>query len=477
MTALLPLLWIVTAQPAAVVQGDDFSCPRGQVRNEDTDGECCWPGQAWSMIQDRCVGLADCPEGFTADESGEDCVRGSCPAGQVPMDLMGAHCCWPGQVWEDDACTGEPACLRGWVPQDGGCVREAEAPRLAPEPAALPYAPPAPGDYVRVEAGTARIGSPRREKGRFHNERAFEVTLTRPLLVKVTEVTQREWQGLVGRNPSYFRHCGERCPVERLNWYEALTWLNRLSEREGLTPCYQLDLCRGTLGGGCPGDAPECRGDYACNVRPAGPSCTGYRLPTEAEWEYLARAGTPHATYAGALAVKDTNDAPVLNGIAWYGGNSGATYEGGAPCNAWVGRAVPTATHCGPQPVGQKAPNPWGVRDALGNVMEWTWDAFATYPRKPTVDRMVSVGYDRVVRGGAWQTHALGMRVAVRRRVRPEDRSYTIGLRPVRTAPAAGAVKAAPPDAGLKGPTPPRPPRVTPPQPDAGAAVDAGDDE
>ncbi len=105
--------------------------------------------------------------------------------------------------------------------------------------------------------------------------------------------------------------------------------------------------------------------------------------------------------------------------------------------------------------------------DPALEVLDSPWELNFQWPVSGHVD----------VIGRIMDSGDLNTRDTVRRRVRPEDRSYTIGMRPVRTAPAAGAVKAAPPDAGLKGPTPPRPPRVTPPQPDAGAAVDAGDDE
>ena len=271
----------------------------------------------------------------------------------------------------------------------------------------LPYKPIDSEDYVHIKPGAFTQGSPRREPGRYRNERAFTVALSRHILFKRTEVTQAEWRRLVPHNPSYFKACGDHCPVERVNWYEALEWLNRLSKAEGHDPCYRLTGCTGELGGGCrvPGEGKtSCSGDYVCSsVQFAGLNCTGYRLPTEAEWEYVARAGTTAATYAGPIRLRGPLD--LLSEIAWFNGNSQVAKQGlrcsmHSPAQAQSG---PKAL-CGTRPVGQKKPNAWGVHDILGNVMEWVWDGFGTYPVKSKLNPQRDIGIERVVRGGNWQS-------------------------------------------------------------------------
>lgn len=177
------------------------------------------------------------------------------------------------------------------------------------------------------------------------------------------------------------------CPVENVTWFEALEFANRLSERDGLPKCYELDHCEGELG----------KGLLCNNVRGLVASiyeCRGYRLPTGAEWEYAARAGTRTTVYSGDVAANghleyECYDVPHLSEIAWYCANAGPT------------------TH----PVGKKNPNGWGLHDMIGNAHEWI-GAFSPsdYGNGPYVDYGASIFARDIVdnltapegRGGSW---------------------------------------------------------------------------
>ena len=257
------------------------NCPPGQIKNALTEGRCCWGGQTWSKKENRCVGLAECPSGLRPSADGEYCVdvKEACDDGQR---RMGEGCCWPGQTWRADEkqCVGRAECPTGFVDFRGGC---AKLPPRGPGKR-RPYVTPNSESFVMVKPGAFTQGSDRREIGRYRNERPFTVALSRFLLVKKMRVTQEEWLQLVGHNPSYFKHCGLSCPVERVNWYEVLSWLNALSLKEGLSPCYRLSECRGEMGGDAvrPMTNSMRVGDFVCkDVQFAGPNCAGFRLPTE----------------------------------------------------------------------------------------------------------------------------------------------------------------------------------------------------
>jgi len=287
-----------------------------------------------------------------------------------------------------------------------------------------------PDDWVCVPAGIFTMGSPEGETGRFGDETPHEATITRPFLMQVTEVTQGQWAARMGTTPSFFAACGDDCPVEQVSWYEAVTYCNALSTAEGLAVCY-TDPADGTayvLADASASKVPEW----------AGPGCQGYRLPTEAEWEYAARAGTETALYNGAdvgWEILGVNNAPALDPIAWYGGNSGVDYAGGWDCSTWPEKQCPSLL-CGTQRVGLKLPNPWGLHDAIGNIMEWCWDWKAAYPEDSTDDYIgPSEGEYRISRGGFWSGEARDSRSAPRFAAVPGSRNYLRGFRPVRSLP------------------------------------------
>lgn len=270
-----------------------------------------------------------------------------------------------------------------------------------------------PGQYVRVEPGEFTAGSPEGEPGRAAHEAQARVRIPRPFLIKITEVTRAEWRRHFDRDPSRFTGCGDDCPVEQVSWFDAVAWLNAASAAEGLQACYAVQGCKGQPGAG----------DLVCARVRSVPDCTGYRLPTRAEWAYAARAGATGPTPEGALGLKGRYHATALAAHAWYGGNSGVTWPGGEPCAAWRDRAEP-AERCGPHPVGLKAPNAWGLFDALGNVAEWTETGTGS-----------GASGVRWYRGGSWRSAATEVRHAAMIQAAPTLRDGAVGFRPVRSLP------------------------------------------
>jgi formylglycine-generating enzyme required for sulfatase activity len=277
--------------------------------------------------------------------------------------------------------------------------------------------------FVRVLPGTFVMGSPLEEAGRLEarrdspsapsSERApinfeqqHEVTLSRPYLIGTTQVTQAQFESVLGFNPSDFK--GPKLPVESVSWYDAVMFCNRLSEQQGMPEsswAYTIREVRGKPG----------QHDFEMVVEWRGPECEGYRLPTEAEWEHACRAGSTTATYNGDLDtahLKDEQPNPVLDSIAWFGGNSDSSS----------------------QRVATKTPNEWGLYDMLGNVWEWVWDWDEMYPSAPILDPIgPDTGENRVIRGGSWSLYARFCRASYRGRDWPGHRFNDIGFRVART--------------------------------------------
>jgi formylglycine-generating enzyme required for sulfatase activity len=280
----------------------------------------------------------------------------------------------------------------------------------------------APGAWVRISPGTFAMGSPADEPGRHANETRHQVTLTRPFVIQTTEVTQAQFRDVMGYDPSEFSKCGRDCPVEQVSWNDAAAYCNALSGREGLAPCYE---CTGEgLGVWC-ADAPAFPSPY---------QCPGYRLPTEAEWELAARAGTTTALYTGRITIRGRNDAPELEAVAWYLGNSIVGYEGGFDCapSTWRQRTLDT---CGPHPVGQKQRNQGGLHDVVGNVWEWCHDWYVEDlgAGAATDPAVLETKLGRVFRGGSWDNGAASSRVARRNGGAPGTRYVDVGFRPAKT--------------------------------------------
>ena len=271
------------------------------------------------------------------------------------------------------------------------------------------------GAVLPIPPGTVQVGSPGAEAGRDPDEAPTTVVLTRPFDLAETEVTQAQWKAMSGGvNPSYT--VGDDLPVEYLTWWSALAYANAVSQASGLPTCYALPTsgCVGTWQAGtldCGARWPVVAGDSVY-------ACAGYRLPTEAEWEYAARAGTTTATYLGNLSgsVSDCATAqPNLDPIAWWCRNSGNRTN----------------------PVRGKVPNAFGLHDILGNVWEWTWDAYDASGMAGGTDpqRMTAGATTRVLRGGGWNGFARYARSSGRDVSSPGGRNGSLGLRLARTRP------------------------------------------
>jgi sulfatase modifying factor 1 len=237
-------------------------------------------------------------------------------------------------------------------------------------------------EMVQVPGGRFTMG----QGGTDDNEKPAHSVSISGFWMGKTEVTQGLYQQVMGENPSYISSCGSNCPVECVSWLDAVTFANKLSELEGLEACYSIS---------------------GSNVSwPKGLNCTGYRLPTEAEWEYAARAGQS-TTYAGSNELGD---------VGWYRDNSGSK------------------TH----PVAQKQSNAWGLYDMSGNVWEWVWDWYDSsyYQSSTSIDPVgPSTGSFRGRRGGGFNDHASGARVAQRLLYGPDGRDVNLGLRLSRSKP------------------------------------------
>lgn len=220
------------------------------------------------------------------------------------------------------------------------------------------------GILVRwIPAGLFTMGSPGGEEDRGSDEGQHLVVLTQGFFLAETECTQAQWKAVMGNNPSNFK--GADRPVERVSWDEAVDFCRKLTATQ-----------------------------RAKGILPEG---WEWRLPTEAEWEYAARAGTTGARHG------------ELDNIAWHDGNSG------------------NQTH----PVTQKAANPWGLHDMLGNVWEWCSDWYGDYPTRSVTNPKGPVsGSGRVLRGGSWSRDAWVVRSANRDWFDPGNRHVYLGFRP-----------------------------------------------
>ena len=246
----------------------------------------------------------------------------------------------------------------------------------------------------RIPAGTFRMGSAADDNDARPNEKPqHQVRITKPFYLGIYEVTQAQYESVIGSNPSYFSPTGDgkdkvagrstsEYPVERVSWKDAVKFCNALSRKESLKPFYE---------------------ENGENVAILDRRGSGYRLPTEAEWEYACRAGS-------AARYSFGNAPALLLEHGWIEANSGGVSH----------------------PVGEKRPNGFGIYDMHGNVCEWCsdlWDA-GYYKKSPEVDPPGPlVAPFRLTRGGTWQNSGLAARSAFRNEGRPGVKASNRGFR------------------------------------------------
>ncbi len=246
--------------------------------------------------------------------------------------------------------------------------------------------------FVLIPAGTFVMGSPESEKGHQWNEKQHIVTISKNFYMGETEVTQGQWEKLVGFNPSSFSKLGKNYPVDTVSWYQCMEFIRVLNKWE---------------------------------------KTDKYRLPTEAEWEYACRAGSKSAFSNGPVTTFSCNKPePAIVNMAWYCYNSGL--------------ASP-ARDFRPHPVKTKLPNKWGLYDMHGNVQEWVLDScrwrnfwrtrtgvFTDTYKDHVVDPLSKKGDRRIIRGGGWYQTSRFQRCAYRGYYSPKAKRNSLGFRIVR---------------------------------------------
>ena len=255
---------------------------------------------------------------------------------------------------------------------------------------------------ILVRGGTFIMGSPTSERQHGEDETAHEVTVS-DFYADPCEVTQADYERIMGVNPSHFS--GDDLPVDNVTWYDAIEYCNRLSESRGLTPAYTV---------------------YGKNVS-WNRAANGYRLLTEAEWEYAAKAGTTTIFNAGNQITSDD-----------------ANFHGSYPYlieENYVSRRDPsvvTSNYRGKTiTVDSLSPNQFGLYNMYGNVSEWCFDYYGAYDLTRTADPAGAVsGSLRVNRGGSYIDFAKHLRSAYRSATNPEDPDQNLGFRIARNAQA-----------------------------------------
>ena len=255
-------------------------------------------------------------------------------------------------------------------------------------------------DLIFIKGGSFKMGSPENEVQREKDETLHEVTVNN-FYVSAYEITQDEYETVMGINPSNFK--GQKLPVENVTWYEAIEYCNKLSEKNNLTPVYKIDGKKVTW-------------DRSAN---------GYRLLTEAEWEYVARAGTttPFNTET-SISAEESN----FYGHYPYGIEENYFSQGKLETKPGEYRQTTVE-------VNSFKPNKWGLYNIHGNVREWVYDYYTEYDLKKTDNPAgPATGTLKVTRGGGWNDYAKHMRSAFRSTLAPDKKMNNTGFRIARNS-------------------------------------------
>ena len=267
----------------------------------------------------------------------------------------------------------------------------------------------APENFVLIKGGSFQMGSPESEAWRSADETQHTVTVS-DFYMSRYELTQKEYEEITDKNPSNFN--GENLPVENISWLDAVAYCNARSEKEGLTPVYAID-------------GQNVSWDRSAN---------GYRLPTEAEWEYACRAGTTTPFY-----MENSPSTEDANYYGHYPYEIENNYFSQSNLQVKPGEYRQTTV-----PVDSFSENPYGLYNMHGNVSEWVWDYYGDYS---TDEQMNPVGPAsstlRVYRGGGWNDFAKNMRSAYRATLEQNKGSFNLGIRLVlNAAPGTGNISA-----------------------------------